>query len=143
MSHVRQQIRAAAAGVLSAIPSVASVFVNRVHRVRESDLPCLMVTTDDEAIRPLTVGGMVERELDLVIRVLVRATASMDDTLDSLIADVEAALAGNTLGGLVRSIDLSEIHIELSSDLDVPAGEAAMVWKTTYYAAAGSPSAAL
>jgi hypothetical protein len=71
------------------------------------------------------------------------ATASLDDTLDTICSEVETALyasvSANTLGGKVKALNLESIDIEQDDSLDKPAGRAVMVWRGTYFTNAGTP----
>lgn len=145
MSHVRAQLRAAAVALLAALPATAGrVYPSRLRPLRDADLPCLLVHTDDEDIASLDIGGdVLERRLRLVVRACVKTAGALDDALDALISEVETALAGQTFGGLAKSTELTAIGIEMDDALEKPAGDAALTYTVTYYTAAGSPGTAL
>ena len=105
--HVRAQLRAAAVALLAALPATAGrVYPSRLRPLRDADLPCLLVHTDDEEIAVLDIGGdVLERRLRLVVRACVKTAGALDDALDALIAEVEAGLAGQTFGGLAKSVE--------------------------------------
>lgn len=146
MSHVRQQIREAAASVLTGLATSGTrVFQNRLRPLADSDLPCLLVNTDDEQIESLGISAYSpqERVLDLMVRAVAKQSGTLDDTLDTLLYEVEVALANHTLGGLVKSLMLESIKIEMNDELEKPVGVASAHYKATYYAATGIPGTAL
>ena len=145
MSHVRRQIRSAAAAALTGLATTGDrVYPSRLSTVTDADLPCLLVNTDDEAIAGADVLDSVqERTLTLNIRACAKTTANLDDLLDTMAEEVETALAGETLGGAAKMIQLNSISIDMDAGLDCPAGIATMTYSITYYIASGSPGTAL
>ena len=146
MSHVRQQIREAAAAALTGLASAGNrVFQSRLRPLRDADLPCLLVNTDDEEVDTLGMGvhPAQERQLALKVRCVAKDASDLDDTLDSLLAEVETALDGQTFGGKAKGIVLTGISIEMNDELEKPVGIATATYQVTYYTAAGSPGSAL
>lgn len=144
MSHVRQQIREAAAAALTGLTTTgARVFQSRIRPLRDADLPCLLVNTDEETIDGATIAGMLERTLTLQIRAVAKVADDLDDTLDTMLAEVEVALATQTLGGRAKNIELTKIEIELNDDLEKPVGIATASYQVSYYTAAGIPGTAI
>lgn len=146
MAHVRKQIREAVAAAVTGLATTgARVFQSRVYPLKESDLPCLLVNTDEEdvasdvGITALTL----ERTLRLTVRGVAMATANLDDTLDATLEEVEAVLNGNTLGGLAKQCVLSGVRVQMSAELDKPAGEIEMAFTVTYYTAGSAPGTAI
>lgn len=145
MSHVRQQLRDAAVTALTGLTTTgARVYPSRLLPLRDTDLPCLLVQTNDEEIIGADVHGVLqERTLRLVVRCAAKITGTLDDTLDAMIAEVEAALDAQTFGGLAKSVNLTSIGIDMDDALDKPSGIAEISYTVTYYTAAGSPGTAL
>jgi len=146
MSHVRQQIREAAAIVLTGLAiSGSRVFQNRLRPLKDADLPCLLINTDDEDIETIgfTADAPQERRLTLMIRALAKQSLTLDDTLDNMLAEIESALARQTFGGLAKSLLLEKISIEMNDDLEKPVGVASAHYQLTYYTATGNPGTAL
>lgn len=146
MTHVRQQIREAAATVLTGLStSGAHVFQSRLRPLRDADMPCLLVNTDDEEIETLGIGQhpTQERQLVLKVRAVAKDSSDLDDTLDTMLAEVETALDGQTFSGKAKSIVLTGINIEMNDELEKPVGVATASYQVTYYTAAGSPGTAL
>lgn len=145
MSHVRQQIREAAATALTGLTtSGARVYQSRVHPLDADKLPCLLVNTDDETVESLqiTAPSLLDRSLELTIRAVAKASSNLDDTLDTMVAEVETVLGNSTLGGKVKTLVLSGITVEIEQ-LDKPVGIASMKFITTYMTVANAPSTAI
>ena len=146
MSHVRQQIREAAATTLTGLATTgARVFQSRLRPLRDIDLPCLLITTGDEQIETVGISPhpMLERQLALKVRAVAKDTTDLDDALDQMLAEIETALDGATFNGRADSIALTGIAIEMSDELEQPVGVATATYQVTYYTAAGSPGTAL
>ena len=77
--HVRQQVRDAAVARLTGLPLTgARVFASRIRPIEQSQLPCLLVQTNDEEVLPATVHGAYARQLQLVVECVAQASG---DTL--------------------------------------------------------------
>jgi hypothetical protein len=150
MAHGRQQIREALATALTGLTTTGSrVYQERTRELRDADLPALVITTDEEAVRVEMVSFPPLQERDLAIRVaaVAKATGSLDDTLDTICAEVETALyasvSANTLTSRVKLMTLEAINVELDDTLDRPVGRATMSWRCTYHTTAGTPATLL
>jgi hypothetical protein len=146
MSHVRQQIREAAATLLTGLTTTAArVYQSRIYTLRDTDLPCLLINADDE--QDVTLGlneyAAQERSLQLSIRCVSKQVADLDDKLDTMLAEVETALGNQTLGGKAKTLQLESIAIEMSDELEKPVGIATAVFRITYYTATGTPGTSL
>ena len=134
MAHARQTIReAAATRVTSLTTTGANVFQSRMVP-QTTALPCLLVATNDEEIIPGTIGTIVERHLDLVITGVAKAASNVDDTLDTIAAEVETAMASFTYRN-----ELTRLEVDFDEALDKPAGRLMLTYRVTYLTAAGSP----
>jgi hypothetical protein len=145
-NHVRQQIREAVAALLTGLTtSGARVFQSRVHVLADADLPGLVITTNEEQAEFASIGSLalLNRQLNLQVRALAKANANLDDTLDTMIKEVEAALSANvtanTLGGLAKSIALSSIYIDMNADAEKPMGQAVISFNVLYKTVANAP----
>jgi hypothetical protein len=134
MSHVRTQIRNAAAAALSGIG--ASVHVTRVWPVAETELPAVLVYTNGEAIEQEQFGGLVRR-LNLVAEVVVQG-ADLDDAMDSVLVEVEQAL-GVGLGALVTDLVPSSVEVSTSTEGSAPIGRLRLAYEATYRTAFADP----
>ncbi len=148
-NHLRQQIREAVATRLSGLTTTgARVYQSRLHPLADSNLPCLLVNTDSEEIATLTLQPhpVMERDLTLAVRCVAKAVSNLDDTLDTMLKEVETALgmvADPTYGGMVKSMVPKAINIEMDDALDKPVGIASLIYIVTYYTADGSPTASV
>lgn len=142
MAHMRTQIRQAVVAALTGLPTTgARVFVNSVYELRASDLPCLLVQTGDEPqIDALTVSGTaLQRQHLVIVKAIAKQTANLQDALDQMLLEVEAALALSTLGGLVKRMELKAISVNESATLDTPAGELTATWLVSYLTPTTNP----
>lgn len=145
MAHVRQQIREAAATALTGLTTSGSrVYQSRVHPLDAASLPCLLVNTDDEDVTSLKISSpdMLDRRLTLTVRAVARASSNLDDTLDTMVSEVEVALGATTLSGKVKTLTLDGIGIETEQG-DKPVGIASMKFSATYMTAANAPETAI
>jgi len=145
MAHVRRQIREAAAALVTGLATTgARVFQSRVYPLNDADLPCLLVNTDGEDIIADTIGALLlERSLHLKIRAVAKATANLDDTLDQMLAEVEAVLSGSTLGGLAKTVTPQSIAIQMDDSLEKPVGVAELDYLVSYFTSGSNPQTAL
>lgn len=146
MSHVRRQIREAVAAAVTGLATTGSrVFQSRVYPLRDADLPCLMVSTDDERIESgnAVMGGELDRELVVTVRGVAKANADLDDTLDGIAEQVEPVLNGATLGGKAKNCQLTGIKVEMDESLEKPVGVISLEYRVTYFTAPASPGTAL
>lgn len=140
MTHARQQIREAVAAKVSGLTTTGSrVYQSRLHALRDSNLPCLLVNTDDEDIE--TELSLFNRRLDLKIRAVAKATADLDDALDTIAAEVEAVLgSGITAGGKRLFPSLTSIQVDMVDELEKPAGVITLTYSVPYFTAPGAPT---
>jgi len=133
MAHVRQQIREAVATAIS--PTGVGVFQSRVYDLESGDLPAFKIYTLSEGTErdSLSYPRGTRRQLQLVIECVAKAVSDLDDTLDDLCAQAEAAIVEDiTLGGLSTDAYLETTTIELNDGGDQPHGVAAMSWIVEY-----------
>lgn len=146
MSHVRQQIREAAALAITGLSiTAARVFQSRLRPLTDADLPCLLISTNSEQIQSdyASADGPLSRTLTLTVRGVAKATATLDDTLDSIAAEVETVLNSHRLGGLVKSFELQTINVEMDDALEKPVGIITLEFTTLYFTSPASPGTAL
>jgi hypothetical protein len=145
-NHVRQQIREAAATLLTGLAtSGARVYQSRLHALRDSNLPGLLVNTDSEEIQQLTMHSTpdIERTLELSVRCVAKAAANLDDTLDTMAKEVETVLgAASVMTTLIKSIELSGLRIDMEDGLESPVGMATLSYRVTYVTASNAPTVA-
>lgn len=145
-NHARQQIREAAAALLTGLATTSSrVYQSRIHPLGDTELPCLVITTNDETVERGNTGqsALLKRVLNLQVTAKAKATANVDDTLDTIIKEVEIALnasvSANTLGGLAKQIDLSTLYVDMDGEGEMPVGQAVMNFNCYYMTPAATP----
>ena len=146
MSHVRQQIREAAATLLTGLTTTgARVYQSRIYTLRDPDLPCLLISTDDEQVvsTGIAINAIQDRSLKLTVRCVSKLVSNLDDLLDTMLAEVETALGNQELGGKCENIILESITVEMNDELEKPVGIATATFNVSYFTATGSPSTAL
>ncbi len=141
MSSIRSQIRAAVITKLTGLPTTgANVFQTRVWPVNDTELPCLLVTTDADVVNSYSEGSVVgntprdvNRTMHLTVQAVVRG-AVIDDPLDQICLEVEKALAADRfLGGLSVNVTLADTRIQFKGDGEKPTGEASMSYQIEYW----------
>ena len=134
MIHVRQQIRETLADQLGDQPtSAARVYPSRVYPF--DALPCLAVYTPlEENFEDAAVQGTHElRRLILRVECRAESIAGVDDVLDALAAEVEAAVGQDrTLQGLAKDTYLISTTTELSDEGKRPTGVAVLDFECFY-----------
>lgn len=145
MAHVRKQIREAAATLLTGLTTTgARVYQSRVYPLRDADLPCLLINTDDEAITSDSIGALqLQRQLKLTVRAVAKANADLDDTLDQILLEVETAISGQIFGGLSKQTMPESIAVQMDDTLDKPVGVAAITFNITYFTTGSAPGTAI
>ena len=79
----------------------------------------------------------------IIVDAYVRATANYDNTLDTICAEVEAALATDvTRGANAKDTKLISTDIEYSDDGDRPIGMAQMTFQVVYRTAINNATTA-
>lgn len=132
MPHARQQIREACAALVTGLATTGSrVFQSRMRPADQ--LPCLLVTANDESVAPGSIGNLYERELQLVIRAFAKGSATLDDTLDQIAQEVEAAMAA------YQRAQLDKVEVDFDDELEKPVGSIALTYRVSYFTAAGDP----
>ena len=138
MAHARQTIREATATLVTGLTSTGSrVFQSRMVPTAAT-LPCLLVTTNDEEIDAIAFEKQLERRLSIqVIGVAKAASASLDDSLDTIAAEVETALASNL------KYELRAITVDFDEMLEKPTGRIILDFSYRYFTNAGAPGTVL
>lgn len=155
MAHIRQTIREAAATAITGLASGAPVYQSRVYPLEKQTLPALLVYSTEEAVDvdSMSLGSHAGlRTLTLRVEVVSRLASGMDDEIDTLCAEVEAALAasidssaGGSVGAYVKWGELVATEIELQSDPDAErqTGRAVMEWQLQYRTDTAAPTSAV
>jgi|TARA_R110000824_G_scaffold270162_3_gene458607 hypothetical protein len=147
MAHVRQQIRERIATEVTGLSTTGSkVFQSRVYPLQASNLSGLLIYTTAESSEPIDMGGtsrLMNRTLSVIIEAYVKAVSNYDDTVDTICSEVEVALGGSTVNGLVKDIYLESTEINYQGEGDQPLAIATMTWNVLYETASNAPDTAL
>lgn len=147
MSHVRKQLREAIATLVTGLTTTgASVFQSRVYPLQESELPCLMVSTESESNEYLTLANprYQKKVISVSIKAIAKAVLDLDDTLDAICKEVEVVLATNqTVTGLAKSLRLTGTNISLDGNGEQPVGVANMSFEVEIYCFENTPDVAI
>lgn len=147
MAHVRQQIRERVATEVTGLTTTGTnVFQSRVYPLQASNLPGLLIYSTAETSEPIEMGSAsrtMNRNLSLVIEGYVKATSNFDDTIDEVCSEVETALGGSTVNGLVKDIYIESTDISYQAEGDQPVAIAIMTWYVLYESAENAPDTAL
>lgn len=146
--HVRTQIRDAVAARLSGLATSGNrVFPSRIYPLGDASLPCLLVYLDEETISELSIGApILDRFADLQIRACAKANAGLDSLLDTMLAEVETAMASAVPVdfGLLKSQPVPiRIDMQLDDSLEKPVGFSTITYRINYCTAASSPTTAI
>lgn len=148
--HVRAQIRHAIVATLTGLTTTgANVFQSKISALQENELPALVVSTNKEVIDAITINSnpTLERELAATVNVVAKAVDGLDDEIDQIIKEVEQAINQseevNTLGGLVKSMVLTDIETDGNSEAETPTGQATLSFKVEYYTQASVPDVSI
>ena len=145
MTHVRQQIREAVVASLNNISLIGNnVYPSRVDTLTDKHLPCICVYTKEEKSKRITMGGLQERELEIVLELVIKSDTDFDNTLDNITAEIEPALINNqALKSLIKDIDLSETTIATGGSGEKILGIASIIFRCIYHTQEGVPETAL
>jgi hypothetical protein len=135
MAHARKQIRDHIITLLTGLTTTGSnVFVSRVYPLNKADLPGLLIYTIEEQSEPGAMGGTLDRVLSLAIDGVVKATGgAIDDTLDQIAEEVEAAITADTrLNDLALFVYLASTEIEFDGQAEQPTGIITMNFSIQY-----------
>lgn len=134
MSHVRQQIReAAAAALVGQTDAQNNVTDSYVFNPFDAELPLIDVRTDSEESEYGQLGGNLDRVLTLSIRATVQdEERSLDGTLDDYAAAIEARIGGNTFSSLAKQTVLAATEVERSAEGNRPTGSITLTFQVLY-----------
>lgn len=117
MAHVRKQIRQALVTLLTGLATTgARVQANRVFEIQSDGLPALNVVIGEEEIGRSSVGGPVQRMLTVTIEAYAKGAAGMDDFLDDMAAEIEAAIGANPMLGALLNMPLDPVGLTTRID---------------------------
>jgi hypothetical protein len=147
MSHVRQQIREQVATTVTGLSTTGSnVFQSRVYPLQDANLPALLVYSISEDSNADVMGStlVAQRDLNIVIEGYVKATTDFDDTVDTICAQVEAAMgADRTLNNLAKFSQLVSTEINYNGEGESPVGVVTLTYAVQYRTAVNNAESSL
>lgn len=145
--HVRRQLREAVAAALTPLATTGTrVFQGRVQSIERASLPCLVVYTSDEQVEIAQLGEppVYQRDIQVEVHGLADALANLDDTLDQIGKEVEAALSASiTVGGGPITLELQSVEITFDEESETPTGRIGHVFQARLHTVANAPDVVL
>ena len=147
MPHVRQSLRERIASNVTGLTTTgANVFQSRVYTLEPDDLPCLLVYSTSETSERATMAttDSLNRDLTVMVEGYARTASNLDDTLDTISAEVETAVASDpTCNALALDTFLQSTEIEYDSEGDQPIGSVRLSFSVHYQTKSNVPGTAL
>lgn len=147
--HVRQQIRDAAATLISGMTTTGTnVFETRRKAYTSGQLPAWSVESGNETIdgEGAALAGNQRRDFELIFYGLVRELDGglAQDKLDTMCKELEAQIeTGRTFGGLAKDSTLMTTEPEVDDTADQVYGGVEVVYLVTYWTARGVADVAI
>lgn len=136
MSHLRQLIRSNIVTTVTGLATTGSrVYQTRIYPLEQSKLPGLCVYTRSETTEYTTISPprRQERTLDVVIEIYASATTNLDNTLDTVSAQIEEALAADlTRGGYAKDTKVIAFEADFDGSGEQPVGVGRLTVQVTY-----------
>lgn len=145
-THVRKQIRAAAVTALTSLTTTGSnVFDSLAYPLQDNQLPALRIDygTENAQIASMGSSRLIERTLELKVEACVKQLSTYNDTLDTILKEVEIAIAANQNLGGAKYVQLVSVAPELSGEGEKPMARYTMTFEVPYFTALGAPDVAL
>lgn len=136
--HLRTQIRDRVIELLRGLDTTEDrVFRSRMYPLDEPDLPgiCVYTLTEDSEIMNMGPTRHLQRQIDIAVEAVVQVTETLDDELDQICAEIEAAMGADpTLAGLAYDCILTRTAIGLQpvKGTERPTGSAVMTYRAIY-----------
>ena len=135
MAHRRKEIRDRFITLLTGLTTTGSnVFRTRIFPLTSDELPGLCVFSEAEEIEQGAQGGALDRLLTVLVEAYVKdSSGDVDDTLDAIAEDVEAAIAADpTLSGLALSVFPASVEFEFDRQTEKPVGIMSIRYQVFY-----------
>jgi hypothetical protein len=146
MPHQREAIRDAMVTALTGLATTgARVYRSRVYPIAAHLLPALLVYARGETSEREIVMGVptkLVRRCDIIVEGMARAVADVDETLDDIAAEVEAAIGGSQLSSAARDCTLTSTDIDIVDGGDQPLGVVRLTFAVTYRTVENNPTTA-
>jgi hypothetical protein len=128
MAHVRKSIRDNITTTLTGLATTgANVFQTRFFPLADAKLPAICIYSKSETSDYLTVTvpRTVLHQAEFTIEAYVKATSSVDDTLDAIALEITEALAADvTRNALAKDTQVLDFSADFNADGDQPVGVA-------------------
>ena len=147
MPHVRQSIRDNIVTAVTGLSTTGSnVYRTQIYPLEHSNLPglCVYSNLEDVVVDNMSGTRGLERTCDVIIEAFVRATSNYDNTMDTICAEIEAAMASDlTRGGNAKDCILVRSEFEYSDEGDKPMAMARLTYAVQYRTAINNATSAL
>ena len=147
MAHIRQQIRDAVVTAVTGLGTGATVYDSRVYDLPSTTTTAIMVDCGSEEFEytTMTAPRTVSAVLDVMVTCVVVNATSPEDTRDTMLAEIQAALASSDLGGVLTGVGLMLDSIEVTheDEAEIRVMSAEMVWQAPYVFAENDPETAI
>ena len=143
-NHVRQQVREEIASIVTGLTTTGNrVFTSRTYPIQETDLPCLLVKTENERVEYQTINqpAQQEREITVVIDAIAKANSDLDDTLDEICKEVETII--DSVAAVSKNIQLAGTNIDTNVVGNQPVGMATMIYRMRVFTLSNAPDVVL
>lgn len=150
MSHIRQNVREAAAAAVTGLATTGTrVFKSRTLPLRQGDFPCLAVyaraDVPDYSRASMGARSLVPRVIELHVQGFVKELddETIEETLDDIAEEVEGALFDAFPFGGAQGLEVGEQSLQVDTQGDESLGIIDMVFNVLYRAAEGTPGTAI
>jgi len=135
MAHIRKLIRDDIETTLTGLTTTGSnVFASRVYPIQSAKMPGLCVYTSSETIEAQTIKpprGLI-RSLEVSVEAYVESAVA-DDVLDTIAAEVEAAMTTDlTRGGNAKDTRLVSFEADFAGDGERPVVVGRFIFEIVY-----------
>jgi len=135
MAHIRKLIRDNIETTLTGLTTTGSnVFASRVYPIQTAKMPGLCIYTSSETIEAQTIKpprGLI-RSLEVSVEAYVESAVA-DDVLDTIAAEVEAAMTTDlTRGGNAKDTRLVSFEADFAGDGERPVVVGRFIFEIVY-----------
>ena len=135
MAHVRKQIRDNIITILTGLSTTgANVFASRAYPIQSAATPGLCIYTSSEQVEALSIKPPrgLARSLEVSVEAYVESAAP-DDVLDTIAAEIEAAMTTDlTRGGTARDTQLTSFDADFAGEGENPVVVGRFVFEIMY-----------